>query len=869
MKNGTIPIVGWILGLVWAATTIVGAEPLFAQDTPKAEAEATDTTAAVVNAIRIGAHPDYTRIHIDLSKVSTYKVKPDFQEKQILLTLENAELGATARSRTFKDKNLEKIIVGGGGRVVEIRFYLQHSNSRFIHFPQSNPAQIVLDIKGSAAPYLKAKAESAPPEKQKQAKQTKRASAKAKAKQPAVAEIQEKGEPVVKIAVGSLSEEQLQEIRNRDIEDKIRDGWDEYQKALKTYQKSDFKEALKLFNKFTTNHPKSKYLGDIAYLSAEAQFRRVFRDPQPLYERALDAYMFAAREFPKSNFREHALMKMAYIFEELGYHLEARNIYKDILADDPKSPFADYRKLGLARLLVKENKLDDALSAYNKLLGEVQKETEAYLDAKRGVIEVANGFFGQNNFDRALKIFEDVEQRWPEQLGQEPGIHYQMGEIYFRKKNFPHARQHYFDLINIAPDSENGHKALNRVGDSYFHEGKYDKSLAVFDESTKRNVGSREAQYGLIRVADIGITKPDLPLRDLVFDVRAFYHPHETYNKVEKAAVDLDILAEAIMSRGIAYIKEQRYLEAINQFKKLLPLGPDSRYYLPARNYIRQSLIFLVESYSRQGGHMPILYSFTDYQSLALDQINNVKTLVQVGEAYQTVSMHEEAAQLYEKAKSLDTQGSYTARIFLDLGRMHLAEKNYREAEMVARTFLNRYPEDPEVPQAMLVLARTQSATGKRQEALKVFQTLLDREGVDPSEIHFETGKLYKDDGRLQDAIREFTLAIDSYDRRQTIIPQHVPEAYQQLGMALLKNGQGEEAAKVLHSAKELFPEHKFTPWNEFILAESYNKAKNPGLATKEYQNIKLSGSAGELLKKAADTRLKIMDWEKKFKDFL
>ena len=103
-------------------------------------------------------------------------------------------------------------------------------------------------------------------------------------------------------------------------------------------------------------------------------------------------------------------------------------------------------------------------------------------------------------------------------------------------------------------------------------------------------------------------------------------------------------------------MKQQNYLKAIQEFKKLLPLGEESKFHREAAKYIRQSLIFLVDGYAKQGGVLPILYSYTDYASLSIGKITSLKTLLQVGEAYQSLGMLPEAVRLYEKVKQLDAQ---------------------------------------------------------------------------------------------------------------------------------------------------------------------------------------------------------------------
>ena len=57
--------------------------------------------------------------------------------------------------------------------------------------------------------------------------------------------------------------------------------------------------------------------------------------------------------------------------------------------------------------------------------------------------------------------------------------------------------------------------------------------------------------------------------------------------------------------------------------------------------------------------------------------------------------------------------------------------------------------------------------------------------------------------------------------------------------------------------------------WADFLLTEAYGALKKPNQVEAEIQEILKSPEQNDLLKKVAQTKLKIMDWEKKFKEVL
>ncbi len=804
-----------------------------------------------VDSIHIGPHPDYTRIYINLSRPAEYRVNADFYQKKVSLVMRGAELSPRIRSRIFKDVNLEKYEVVQIGNLVEIAIFLKNPNSRFIHFSQDKPARIVLDVKGTQKPFVKTRVD-------------KTGKAGASPRSATQAKEASRPEPGAVSLVG-IGPKKLREILEKDVEAKAKPGGEVYDKALKAFQKKEYSQAVKLFKKFLKTQPGSLQASNAAYLKAESVFQLGFTQANPVYEDALTAYQFALRSYPKSRFQDHALLKVAFIFQELGYGLEARALYEDGLQRNPKSPYSEARHLGLAQLRLKEKGYDDAYKSFQKIL----KTSPENIDAQQGIFETAQRLYEEQRFDRALKIFEEGVERWPSQLNVDPQIHFQMAEIYFRNKRYKKARFHYFAHVNLNPESEEGHRALNRIGDSYFLEENYQNSLSIFDDSSKLNPGSREAQYSLIRLADVGVREPALPLKNIVFDLSAYYHPFDTYDRIEKNPVDQDILAEVTLSRGVALLKEHQFLDAIKYFKRLLPLGAKSHFYQEAKNNILQALIFLVDRYSEQEGSLPILYAYSDYQNLGLEPINNLKTLVQIGEAYQAISMYREAVQFYQKVKKLDVRRLYSDRVFLNLGGLHLEQKNYAEAEIVARTFLTNFPGSPRTPEAVELLAASYEGREDYQSAIDSYLTLVETAENNPSKAFFLIGENFNRLNDLNQATHYYQEAVDAYDHGAGRVPKHIPETFHKLGFALFKNGDLKRGQEILKAAKELFPEHWLKDWNAFLLAEAYQQNKETENAGKELDQLAQSDSADDILKRAAKTQRDMMQWEKQFKDLL
>ncbi len=820
-------------------------------------------SAKQIKQIRIGPHPKYTRLLLDISGPVEYQVNANFVEKKIDLIFDDTSVTPKVKSKKYRDKNLASVDVQANEDQIILTLHLKNSNTRFFHHKEKATSQIVLDLKGTTEPFLK----------------TRIGKKKPKKTEPPVDLLKAKGSKMK-----GLSPEQVKEITLKDEEERKKSGWEEYQKALKLYQEKKLEDytikvesepdpetgeteeiekiepgAIKLFRKYAKDYPSSPLLPNILYLLAEAEFRIAWRQKYPNYEKALAAYQHATRKFPKSRFSDHALYKIGNIFEEIGYSLEARVLYNEGINQNKRSLYNTARKNSLANMLLKEKRYEEAYEAFQKILKKSPKSNEAQL----AIIKIANQYFDQKDFIRALDIYNEAVRRWPSVVNKTPIIFNNMGEIYFKKRDYPKARKFYFNMINMDPTNKETHRALNRIGDLYLIQGKEMEALSVYDQSAKLDPENRESQYGKIRMADIGVRYPRLPVNDAIFDVSTYFEPLKTYDKILESAKDVDILSEVTLSKGIALLKEQNYLEAIQEFKKLLPLGEESKFHRDAAKYIRQSLVFLVDGYAKQGGVLPILYSYTDYASLSIGKIKSLKTLLQVGEAYQSLGMFPEAVRLYEKVKQMDARKTHNDRIFLNLGEIHYERGNYSEAEFVARSFLKNFPRSKKVRDAMKLLAKSLNERKQHDDALKIYQNILEKFPKFPSEIHYLVATLEVGRNKSIEAIAAYEKTIDSFDRTQKIVPDYLREAHYKLANSLYQEGQYPESIESFNTAIKLFPDHPHRSWSEFISADALKKIKNNQKATAQLNQLIKSQPKNDLIKKAAQSQLKIMEWEK------
>ena len=165
---------------------------------------------------------------------------------------------------------------------------------------------------------------------------------------------------------------------------------------------------------------------------------------------------------------------------------------------------------------------------------------------------------------------------------------------------------------------------------------------------------------------------------------------------------------------------------------------------------------------------------------------------------------------------------------------------------------------------------KAEALAGKKEfePAIKVYRDILEKGLGERSNIYYRIAKIQMEMERPKDAIESYNQSIQTFDRAIKPPPEHVPNAYYNYGVALYNNENYEEAVKALDRARKLYPNHSLNDWAEFLIADSFSKLKKSGKSIERMKKFIQVEKYDPLLKRAAENKLKIIDWEKKFKDF-
>jgi tol-pal system protein YbgF len=108
-----------------------------------------------------------------------------------------------------------------------------------------------------------------------------------------------------------------------------------YQKAYSTFKSGDYPAAVKLFEAFLSQYPKSEYADNAQYWIGECYYQ--LKD----YDRAILEYDKVVKQYPKGDKVTSALLKEGFAFLDLGDRVNAKLLFQKVIKQYPQSPQAE------------------------------------------------------------------------------------------------------------------------------------------------------------------------------------------------------------------------------------------------------------------------------------------------------------------------------------------------------------------------------------------------------------------------------------------------------------------------------------------------------------------------------------------------
>jgi len=485
------------------------------------------------------------------------------------------------------------------------------------------------------------------------------------------------------------------------------------------------------------------------YALGDALFKQLQETGQPGYDEVERAYQKAIGAQPEAAEAARALLRMGIVNYLAGNQDKSSGYFGLVLKEHALSPEAVDARYYLGRVYLDQGKVEPAI----RLLRSVAYDHPLHHRVKEASWYLARILFEVGRYLEARELLDQVARRWPDFYLEEPMVLYYQGETEFRLNQPAEARRHLYQVLNIYPQVPNPDLLLARIGDTYKLERQFAKAAAAYAEVAKHYPESEGALIARIRLAEIGdVTSGQQEKLARVLDIEASGQAVETYKEIAKKYPDKAVAQLALLKLGAWYYSQEDYAQALTTLQQLLQRYPETEFLRDATYALRQAFDKQIHLLAAKGKPIECVALYSSFEPDLPRELRE-RYYKLLGQAYGQLKLYAKAVQYYEKALPHDPNDQ---QVLLGLAEAYFQEGSFEPAAETINRFLGLYPAHGRANQMRLLLGRSLARLGRYTEAVKALKDA-EAKGVD-AEAYWSAA-IFAAEGLVKD--RRFREAAD------------------------------------------------------------------------------------------------------------
>ena len=291
-----------------------------------------------------------------------------------------------------------------------------------------------------------------------------------------------------------------------------------YRLIVLDFAQQNFEKVIPAANEWLEAYPDNVLAAEVENVLGDTY---MMAEGDEAVQKAIEAYRKAVKSGTSDDTIAYALDKATRAYQLLGDYDAVQQMHKEFIKDNPNSALVPNSIYWISRMLVRQNKLDEAKQT-------LAESIRAHIDdphqqaVEKLIFQLAQlvtrrprGEPGQPR--PALAPLSELGRQIETLLGSSDvktplaraRIFLARAELALLTKN-PEEQSRIYEVIgeDMKP-SELSPGLLARVGDNYFKNGKTDKAEPFFQELVQRFPKSEFADYGYVGLGDVAFEKGD------------------------------------------------------------------------------------------------------------------------------------------------------------------------------------------------------------------------------------------------------------------------------------------------------------------------------------------------------------------------
>lgn len=536
--------------------------------------------------------------------------------------------------------------------------------------------------------------------------------------------------PSLAIAVDKSDEEILAELLKR-REDKL------WQEALDAVHSGKDQNAALAFWRYWRKYPDSPKNEEALWQAANLYRQLALVATVPDWEKVADLFRAFTLERPSSLHLADAYFQVGNAYFQTHYYREALTYFSLFAKRYPEHPSADMARYMQARCLVKIGKIDKARQIYKEL-----STGSDSVFVLRGQAGGGHIFFAEDKFHDALATYLKILRKSPAFYLHDLLILHNMGISYLRVGNDEEGREKLLHYLNLSGMSDSRAVVLFELAESYLKAGQEEMARRFFarilEEGKETDKLVTLSRFRLAQEKD-----RDLPEKS---DSEEVQKPPVTGDKPFREVLD------------------RHYGD---------PLSQDARLDLLKRHWLRHEYdeaYTLAKAYLRYEttetgkqevvdimGHILELkakefFNRKEYDkiyALYQDEYPYVKSyqrgdlLFLVGRALEEMSLFEQAGIVYYRALGLELTDLEKRDLYIHRALSYLSANDLKAAQRLLKYLRKIYASDPFLGEICFLSGKLREMQGRPDDALQFYRIAVEsptlEEKKDQYAIHYLT----------------------------------------------------------------------------------------------------------------------------------
>ncbi|MHC1701149.1 MAG: tetratricopeptide repeat protein [Humidesulfovibrio sp.] len=343
---------------------------------------------------------------------------------------------------------------------------------------------------------------------------------------------------------------------------------------------------------------------EVLYSIADALMQANRDNPTPHFDKIAGAQQTAMNANQKSRRVPRALLNLGLLNLKVGNLAEAKAYFNIIKRKYKLDQNAAMVPFALGEYFRGKGDLQKAADQYQEL---IQDYPDSKL-AKETAFILAQTLRKLGQFDRAFKIIDFIDKRWPLFYMEAPDFLRLAAEVEEKVGRLAEAKDHYWTYFNLNPAAEFADVTLVRIGDIYLRQNKRAAAREVYQKAVHDFPGSEGGLVARMRIAEEGIyDDPTMSEMVSVFGRPETLKPNETYELIITKYPQSPLAPLAQIKLGMWQFFNKSYLDALNTASSFLDKHPKSPLTGKARELGFQAFLQALPQLVQEGNYQRVM----------------------------------------------------------------------------------------------------------------------------------------------------------------------------------------------------------------------------------------------------------------------